>query len=89
MNNNDMIAAVAEATGSTKTDAKKNVDAVVAAISNTLAAGNEVSLNGFGKFKVNDRPAREGRNPATGETIIIAASKQVKFSASKTLKDRL
>lgn len=89
MNNNDLIAAVAEATGSTKTDAKKNVDAVVAAISNTLAAGNEVSLNGFGKFKVNDRPAREGRNPATGATITIAASKQVKFSASKTLKDRL
>lgn len=89
MNNSDLIYAVATSTGSTKADAKKNVDAVVAAISNSLVAGNEVSLSGFGKFKVNDRPAREGRNPATGETIQIAASKQVKFSASKTLKDML
>ena len=89
MNNSDLIDAVASSTGSTKADAKKNVDAVVAAISNSLAAGNEVALNGFGKFKVKDRNAREGRNPATGETIQIAASKSVGFSASKKLKDRL
>lgn len=89
MNNSELIDAVASSTGSTKTDAKKNVDAVIAAISNALVSGNEVSLNGFGKFKIKDSPAREGRNPATGETIQIAASKNVKFAASKTLKDLL
>lgn len=89
MNNADLIDAVAASTGSTKADAKKNVDAVVAAISSQLSAGNEVALNGFGKFKVKSRDAREGRNPQTGESIQIAASKSVGFSASKTLKDRL
>lgn len=89
MNTSDLIDSVAGITGSSKADAKKNVDAVISALTTSLAAGNEVSLNGFGKFKVNDRPAREGRNPATGETIQIAASKAVKFSASKTLKDVL
>lgn len=89
MNTSDLIDSVAGITGSSKADAKKNVDAVISALKTSLAAGNEVSLNGFGKFKVNDRPAREGRNPATGETIQIAASKAVKFSASKTLKDQL
>lgn len=89
MNTSDLIDSVAGITGSSKADAKKNVDAVISALTTSLTAGNEVSLNGFGKFKVNDRPAREGRNPATGETIQIAASKAVKFSASKTLKDVL
>lgn len=89
MNNAELIDAVAAVTGGTKTNTKTAVDAVFAAISNSLAAGNEVSINGFGKFKVKDSPAREGRNPATGETIQIAASKSAKFSASKTLKDRL
>lgn len=89
MNTSDLIDSVAGITGSSKADAKKNVDAVISALTTSLAAGNEVSLNGFGKFKVNDRPEREGRNPATGEAITIAASKAVKFSASKTLKDVL
>lgn len=89
MNNAELIDAVAAVTGGTKTNTKTAVDAVFAAISNSLAAGNEVSIIGFGKFKVKDSPAREGRNPATGETIQIAASKSAKFSASKTLKDRL
>lgn len=89
MNNAELIDAVASVTGGTKTNTKTAVDAVFAAISNSLAVGNEVSINGFGKFKVQDRPAREGRNPATGESLIISASKQAKFSASKMLKDRL
>jgi len=89
MNTSDLIDSVAGITGSSKADAKKNVDAVISALTTSLAAGNEVSLNGFGKFKVNDRPEREGRNPATGAAITIAASKAVKFSASKTLKDVL
>lgn len=89
MNNAELIDAVSAVTGGTKANTKTVVDAVIAEISNQLAAGNEVALNGFGKFKINDRPEREGRNPATGEAMTIAASKQVKFSASKTLKDRL
>jgi len=89
VNNADIIARVAETTGSTKADAKKNLDAVIAAITSSLAAGNEISLTGFGKFKVKARDARMGRNPATGEAVQIPAGKNVKFAASKMLKDLL
>lgn len=89
MNTNDLISKVAENTGSSKADAKKFVDAVVAGISSELTAGNEVSLNGFGKFTVKDRAARMGRNPATGAEVQIPASKAVAFKAGKGLKDRL
>lgn len=89
MNNNDLIDAVAAASGSTKADAKKAVDAVFAAIAGAAAKGEEVSVNGFGKFKVKESAAREGRNPATGETIKIAASKKLSFSAAKAVKDKL
>lgn len=54
-----------------------------------VAAGEEVSLPGFGKFRLKDRPARAGRNPATGEAITIAASKKLTFTPAKALKDRL
>lgn len=89
MNNNDLIAKVAEATGKTKTDTKTFLDATIGALTAELSAGNEISLNNFGKLVVNDRPEREGRNPATGETITIAASKSVKFKPAKALKDAL
>lgn len=89
MNTPELIDAVASATGQTKANAKNSVDAALAAISNELAAGNEVNLHGFGKFKVAERGERQGRNPATGEAITIAASKSVKFSAAKAVKDRL
>lgn len=53
------------------------------------SSGKKISLNGFGKFKVKDSPAREGRNPATGATIQIAASKKLTFSPAKAIKDQL
>ncbi len=89
MNNAELIDAVAVITGATKANTKTAVDAVFAVLSNELAAGNEIAVNGFGKFQVTERPAREGRNPQTGEALQIAASKSAKLKASKTLKDRL
>ena len=60
-----------------------------AAITDAAASGNEVSISGFGKYKVKESAAREGRNPSTGETIQIAASKKLSFTPAKAVKDRL
>lgn len=87
MNTSDLIDHVAGEAGLTKVQAKAVVDGVLAQISSAAAKGEEINLPGFGKFKVQDRPAREGRNPATGETIQIAASKKVVFQPAKALKD--
>ncbi len=87
MNKNDLISKVAEATGLSKADATKAVDAVFASIVDALKGGDEVRLVGFGTFSVADRAATTGRNPRTGETIQIPASKQPKFKAGKALKD--
>ena len=89
MNNSDLAEKLAAEAGITKADAKKAVDAVFVAIADAAAAGEEISLNGFGKFKVKDSPAREGRNPSTGETIQIAASKKLTFAPAKAIKDKL
>lgn len=89
MNHADLADAVATALGTSKADGKKAVDAVFAAIADGAAKGEEVSVNGFGKFKVKESAAREGRNPSTGATIQIAASKKLGFGAAKALKDRL
>jgi len=89
MNNADLAEAIADVLGTTKTDARKAVDAVFAAIADAAAKGEEVSLNGFGKFKVKASPAREGRNPATGAMIKIAASNKLTSSPAKAVKDRL
>ncbi|CAO3407149.1 HU family DNA-binding protein [Azospirillum largimobile] len=89
MNKNDLVAHVAEASGLSKTDATKAVDAVFDSIAESLKKGDEVRLVGFGTFAVAERPATEGRNPRTGEKIDIPASKQPKFKAGKTLKDAL
>ncbi len=89
MNNADIAETLATDHGLTKADAKKVVDGVFAAIGDAAAAGEEVSLPGFGKFKVKDSPAREGRNPSTGDTIQIAASKKLGFTAAKAIKDKL
>lgn len=89
MNNSALAEAIAAEHGLNKTDARKYVDAVFSAIADAAANGNEVSLNGFGKFKVKDTPAREGRNPSTGETIQIAASKKLAFTPAKAVKDQL
>ena len=89
MNNSELVDQVAASLELTNADAKKAVDAVFGAIADAAARGDEVSLNAFGKFKVKASPAREGRNPATGETIKIAASKKLTFAAAKAVKDRL
>ncbi len=69
--------------------AKDAIDAALETITAELSRGGEVSLAGFGKFSVSERSAREGRNPATGETIQIQASKAAKFSAASALKKEL
>jgi len=89
MNNNDLADAVAASHGVSKADARKLVDTVFSAIIGAAAQGDEVALNGFGKFKVKHSPAREGRNPATGATIQIAASRKLTFSPAKAVKDAL
>lgn len=87
MNKNDLVAAVADASGLSKADATKAVDGVFNSITDALKKGDEVRLVGFGTFAVAERAASEGRNPRTGETIKIPASKQPKFKAGKGLKD--
>ncbi|MGB5707675.1 MAG: HU family DNA-binding protein [Arenicellales bacterium] len=87
MNKAELIEAVAGSANLTKTDAGDAVDAVFDSISKALSGGDSVSLVGFGTFSVSDRAARTGRNPRTGETISIAATRVPKFKAGKGLKD--
>ena len=87
MNKTDLADAVAQATDTSKADAANAVDAVLDTITDALKSGDGVQLIGFGNFSVSDRAARQGRNPRTGETIQIAASKQPKFKAGKAQKD--
>ncbi len=87
MNKNDLIADVAARAGFSKNDAGKAVDAFIDSIVGALKKGDEVRLVSFGTFSVANRAATEGRNPRTGETIKIPASKQPKFKAGKGLKD--
>jgi DNA-binding protein HU-beta len=89
MNNAELNEKISAVNGISKADAKAIVDSVFAAIVDAAHAGDEISLAGFGKFKVKDSAAREGRNPSTGETIQIAASKKLGFAPAKALKDRL
>lgn len=86
MNRKDLIDALAKKTGSTKADAERNIAAVIDIITATLKKGDSLTLVGFGTFEVRKRNARSGRNPATGETIKIKASKQPAFKAGATLK---
>jgi DNA-binding protein HU-beta len=89
MNTAELAEHLAAKRGITKTDAKADIDIVFAAIAEAAAAGEEISIPGFGKFKVASRPAREGRNPSTGATITIAASKKLSFTPAKAVKDAL
>lgn len=75
--------------GLTKAQAKTIADAMFSAITSAAVKGEEVSIPGFGKFKVQDKPERTGRNPATGATIKIAASRKLAFQPAKALKDAL
>jgi len=89
MKKDELIAFVSEQASITKKSAGETVIAVIEGIASALEKGDSVSFPGFGSFKVVDRPAREGRNPATGEKIQIAASKAVKFTPGSGLKDRI
>lgn len=89
MNSNDLADQVASTAGVSRADARRIVDGIFAILADTAAKGEEVSINGFGKFKVKDSPARDGRNPATGEPMKIAASRKLGFSAAKAVKDKL
>ncbi len=86
MNKNDLVAAVADSTGLSKSDAGKAVESVFEEITAALANGDEVRLVGFGSFSVANRAASQGRNPRTGEPMQIPASRQPKFKAGKGLK---
>lgn len=87
MNKGELIDAVAGATGDSKAAASAAVDAVLNAITDALKRGDKVQISGFGTFEVRERAARTGRNPQTGATIEIAASKSPAFKAGKALKD--
>ena len=83
----ELVAAMAEKAGLTKKDAEAALKAFTDVVAEELQKGEKVALVGFGTFEVSERAAREGRNPQTGETITIAASKAPKFKAGKALKD--
>ncbi|CAH0352326.1 HU family DNA-binding protein [soil metagenome] len=87
MNKQDLISAVADSSGLSKSDAIKAVEGMFEAVTGALKKGDEVRLVGFGTFSVTKRKASTGRNPRTGETMTIKASTQPKFKAGKGLKD--
>ncbi len=89
MNKADMVTAIAEKAGLSKKDAEKALIAFTDTIEEELKKGEKVQLVGFGTFEVSERAAREGRNPHTGETMNIPASKAPKFKAGKALKDAI
>lgn len=87
MNKTELIDKIAAGAEISKIDAKKALDAAIAAVKDALVEGDKIALVGFGTFSINDRPAREGINPATKERISIAAKKVVKFKAGAELTD--
>ena len=89
MNKEDLVKLVSERADITRKAAGEALDTVIEGISSALENGDSISLIGFGSFKVVDRAAREGRNPSTGQKIDIPASKAVKFTAGKSLKERV
>ena len=89
MNKAGLIAAMAEKAELSKKDTEKALAAFTAVVEEALKNGDKVQLVGFGTFEVRDRAAREGKNPATGETIQISASKVPAFKAGQALKDSL
>jgi DNA-binding protein HU-beta len=86
MTKSDFVERVASESGLSKKDAASAVDAVIKSIESALKSGDDVSFTGFGKFHVAERGSREGRNPRTGETMTIAASKVPRFTAGSGLK---
>ena len=89
MNKADLVAAMAEKAGVSKKDAEASLKAFTDVVAEELKKGEKIQLVGFGTFEVSERAAREGRNPQTGETMKIEASKSPKFKAGKALKDAI
>lgn len=89
MKKSEMIEVLSSKTGLSKADAEKMFNATFDLFKEELAKGNKVSVAGFGTFKISERAAREGRNPQTGETIQITASKSVSFKAGTELKSKV
>jgi DNA-binding protein HU-beta len=87
MNKGDLVNAMADGSGLSKTDAERALDAMIDAIKTALQKGEQVALVGFGTFVVRERAARTGRNPRTREEITIPASKVPAFKPGKALKD--
>ena len=89
MNKTELVAAIAEKAELSKKDSEKALKAFIDTVTDELKKGEKIQLVGFGTFEVQHRAAREGRNPRTGETMTIAASKAPKFKAGKALKDSI
>ncbi|MBO4963352.1 MAG: HU family DNA-binding protein [Prevotella sp.] len=89
MNKTDLAKKMAESAGISQASAKKALDAALEAIKDALVAGDKVALIGFGTFSVNERPAREGINPATKQKITIAAKKVAKFKAGAEIANAI
>ena len=87
MNRNDLITALASNAGFPKRDAERALDGILAAITEALERGDDVRLTGFGTFTVTHRPATQARNPRTGASVEVAAYRQPKFKAGKSLKE--
>lgn len=86
MNKSELIDAISEGSGLSKTDAEKALNAMIDAVKGAVAGGDKVTLPGFGAWSQSQRSARQGRNPRTGEIVQIPASKGVKFSAGAQFK---
>lgn len=89
MNKSELIKNVSTASGLTQEQVTKVINGFESVVKTTLAAGEDITLVGFGTFKVSDRAARTGRNPKTGEELQIAAAKVPTFKAGKSLKEAL
>jgi len=87
MNKSELVAKIAEGADISKASAGRALDSLISSVTAELASGGEVTLVGFGTYKVNDRAARTGRNPQTGAEIQISAAKVPAFKAGKALKD--
>ncbi len=89
MNKSELVSAIAEASGLTKADSEKALNATTEAIKGALAKGESIQLIGFGTFSISERAARTGRNPQTGKEIQIGAKKVAKFKAGKALDESI
>ena len=87
MNKQELIESIADKSHTTRSDSKKMLEAFIETVTETLARGDSVQLVGFGSFKTNERKARSGRNPRTGESVTIPAKRVPSFTAGNTLKE--